>query len=304
MLRWWRRMTTPPACQNSSPKRSRPVTRPTEWRPISRPWCRARRRQRLRLSVTRKRDLGGHRRIPRRREPALRSGTRSLPISKPRHGPVAFPYLWDIWRLSWVQYNAFQAGWLSKIAEPRRRFLASSLRQFHRCQDRQPEPRNRSDGTRSRLDNSLWMETTLSSGLRAPLWPSHILGPIDQAKAERGKTTLHRHIAPRVMAIKELPNGFWDVDGYSASEHRTDPNRAANGRETPMMPPSSASAIKWVSYEALHGRRQWRSANNYTPISKTPKDRARGRRIHSGSQLRLQGASPDRRLGDAAIPSQ
>ena len=144
---------------------------------------------------------------------------------KPRHGPVAFPYLWDIWRLSWVQYNAFQAGWLSTsrnltevlgvLAEVN--FIDAKTGNLN------PEPERWKSSVQ--LDNLLWMEKTLS-GLRAPVWPSHILGPIDQAKAERGKQ-LFTATCAQCHGIKELPNGFWDVTVIPLQNIGTDPNEAA-----------------------------------------------------------------------------
>ena len=145
---------------------------------------------------------------------------------KPRTGPVAFPYLWDIWRLSWVQYNAFQAGWLStsrNIAEVLA-VLAEANFIDPKTGDLNPEPLRWQ--TSVQLDNLLWMEKTLS-GYRAPTWPADILGTIDQAKAERGKQ-LFTATCALCHGIKELPKGTWDVTVIPLQHIGTDPNEAAN----------------------------------------------------------------------------
>ncbi len=145
---------------------------------------------------------------------------------KPRNGPVAFPYLWDIWRLSWVQYNGFQAGWLSTSRNLMEVLAVLAKTNFidPKTGNLNPEPLRWQ--TSIQLDNLLWMEKTLS-GYRAPTWPAEILGPIDQAKAERGKQ-LFTETCALCHGIKELPYGTWDVTVIPLQHIGTDPTEAAN----------------------------------------------------------------------------
>jgi hypothetical protein len=143
-----------------------------------------------------------------------------------RNAPVSFPFVWDIWRLSWVQYNGFQPGWL-----PQSRNIGEVLGVFGalnlvdpKSGALNPEPLRWQSSVQ--IENLIWMERTLS-GLRAPTWPANILGPIDRVKAERGRALFRTHCA-ECHGIKELPDGTWDVTVVPLQRIRTDPNQATN----------------------------------------------------------------------------
>jgi hypothetical protein len=143
-----------------------------------------------------------------------------------RNAPVSFPYLWDIWRLSWVQYNGFQPGW-----RPQARNIGEVLGMFSklnfvdpRSGALNPEPLRWLSSVQ--LDNLFWMEKTLRS-LRAPTWPADVLGPIDRSKAERGSELFVTHCA-QCHGIKELPDGTWDVTIVPLQQIGTDPYQATN----------------------------------------------------------------------------
>ena len=145
---------------------------------------------------------------------------------KARNAPVSFPYLWDIWRLSWVQYNGFQPGWL-----PQGRNVGEVLGVFGKLNlvdptSGAPNPEPLRWQTSLQLGNLIWMEETLR-GLRAPTWPTEIFGPIDQAKADRGRELFKTHCV-QCHGIKELPNGTWDVTVVPLQRIGTDPNQATN----------------------------------------------------------------------------
>jgi hypothetical protein len=80
--------------------------------------------------------------------------------------------------------------------------------------------------TSVQIKNLIWMESVLKT-LKAPTWPSQVLGPIDQARAARGSELFTQNCAS-CHGIHELPDGQWDVHVVSLSYIGTDPNQATN----------------------------------------------------------------------------
>jgi mono/diheme cytochrome c family protein len=145
---------------------------------------------------------------------------------RPLSAPVSFPPVWDIWRLSWVQYNGFQPG---DKAQARNIGEVLGVIGTTNIVDRKngkvnPEPLRWQ--TSVNLDNLVWMEATLHN-LKAPTWPEGVLGKIDQAKAARGKELFIARCAS-CHGIKELPNGMWDVTVVPLEKLGTDPNATTN----------------------------------------------------------------------------
>ena len=139
--------------------------------------------------------------------------------------PVSYPYLWDIWRLSWLQYNGFVpplpdsrnigevlgVSGKTNIVDPATGAL-------------NPEPERWR--TSVQLKNLIWMESTLRN-LKAPTWPAEIFGPIDQTKAAEGRQLFTR-LCAGCHGIKERPDGMWDVPVVPLNRIGTDPNQAVN----------------------------------------------------------------------------
>jgi hypothetical protein len=105
---------------------------------------------------------------------------------KAHTAPVSFPNLWDIWRLSWVQYNGFLPGWM-----PQNRNIGETLGVLARVNfvnpnigNLNPEPLRWQ--TSSQIGNIIWIEKTLSK-LRAPGWPTDVLGPLIRPKQNMAK---------------------------------------------------------------------------------------------------------------------
>jgi hypothetical protein len=145
--------------------------------------------------------------------------------SKTLDAPVNYPELWDIWRLSWLQYNAFspRLSTSRNIGEVLGTRGKTNIIDPHTGQ-LNPEPLRWQ--TSVQLDNILWMEQMLES-LKAPPWPADVLGPIDQVKAERGRQLFGEHCAD-CHGIKELPDGGWDVTVVPLKHIGTDPGQATN----------------------------------------------------------------------------
>jgi hypothetical protein len=145
--------------------------------------------------------------------------------SKPLDAPVNYPQLWDIWRLSWLQYNGFMPpDSTSRNIGETLGVRAQTNIIDPRTGQLNPEPLRWQ--TSVQLDNILWMEKMLQS-LKAPPWPADVLGPIDRAKAERGRELFVNNCA-HCHEIRELPSGLWDVTVVPLREIGTDPGQATN----------------------------------------------------------------------------
>lgn len=145
--------------------------------------------------------------------------------AQPLDAPVNFPQLWDIWRLSWLQFN----GFLPPNSTSRNIGETLGVRAQTNIVDRRtgalnPEPLRWK--TSVQLDNLLWIEKTLRD-LKAPPWPADVLGKIDSAKASRGRELFAANCA-HCHQIRELPNGEWDVIVVPLHEIGTDPGQATH----------------------------------------------------------------------------
>lgn len=140
------------------------------------------------------------------------------------NAPVSYPYLWDIWRLSWLQYN----GFIPPLADSRNigEVLGTEGKTNIVAHDGSLNPEPQRWRTSVQIKNLQWMEKTLQ-GLRPPKWPAHVLGSIDQGKARAGRALFVNHCAS-CHGIKVLPNGNWDVEVVPLEHIGTDPNQATN----------------------------------------------------------------------------
>lgn len=138
--------------------------------------------------------------------------------------PVSYPYLWDIWRLSWLQYN----GFIPAQADSRNigEVLGTEGKMNLVGPDGSLNPEPLRWKTSVQINNLQWIETTLQ-GLKAPTWPAEVLGAIDQQKADLGKGLFTEKCAG-CHGIKVLPDGKWDVAIVPLTHIGTDPNQATN----------------------------------------------------------------------------
>lgn len=139
--------------------------------------------------------------------------------------PVSYPYIWDIWRLSWLQYN----GFLPPQALSRN--IGETLGTSGRMNFLNPvtgalNPVPARWQTSVNFRNLIWMESVIRT-LKAPEWPESVLGNIDRTKAAAGRRLFEEHCS-RCHGIRELPNGNWDVSMIPLAETGTDPNQARN----------------------------------------------------------------------------
>ena len=153
------------------------------------------------------------------------------------NAPVNYPPVWNIWKFDWVQYNA-------SVSQPMARNIGESMGTGAKYAliDRYgnplpPDQRYRSSTILANLDSierALWK-------LQPPAWDEDVLGPIDRARAARGKELFDQHcvschgphIAPpdikaRNSPLKGADQPEWLVKTLCTDDIGTDPNTAIN----------------------------------------------------------------------------
>ena len=149
--------------------------------------------------------------------------------------PVSYPYVWNIWKFDWVQYNG-------SVMQPLARNIGEALGvgAVIRLTDTYgnpvpPEQRYESSASIPNLDK---IEHTLQK-LTPPHWPENLLGPIDQNLTARGKTLFEKHCqgchgphpADRARQQanspgKSSPDTEWMIEVIPIEHIGTDPSEA------------------------------------------------------------------------------
>ncbi len=153
------------------------------------------------------------------------------------NAPVSYPYLWNIWKFNWVQYNA-------SVSEPLARNVSESLgvgAKFQFFDDYgRPLPLDQRYQTSVQFENLTRIEATLQK-LRPPRWPEDLLGPIDKGKAEQGKLLFDQicakchgpHIASQALKNFSSPgrlpsDPMWDIRTVKQNVVGTDSTETEN----------------------------------------------------------------------------
>ncbi|HEY7789273.1 MAG TPA: di-heme-cytochrome C peroxidase [Vicinamibacterales bacterium] len=151
--------------------------------------------------------------------------------------PVSYPYLWNIWKFDWVQYNA-------SVSQPMARNIGEAMgvgAAFSLVDDYgRPIPAGQRYHTSIDFTNLERIESDLQT-LTPPLWPEDVLGPIDRAKAARGKQLFNQycvgchgpHVAAEAVAHAVSPlrgagDPLWLIRWKSTEDVGTDPREARN----------------------------------------------------------------------------
>jgi mono/diheme cytochrome c family protein len=149
--------------------------------------------------------------------------------------PVSYPYLWNIWKFDWVQYNG-------SVAQPLARNIGEALGVGAiaplRSQMNEPLPADHRFRSTVDIAGLQRIEHTLQQ-LAPPPWPEQILGPIDTAKAEQGGKLFEQYCrgchgphvsdAARQQAsapLKPFPEVEWRIEVIPLEHIGTDPNAA------------------------------------------------------------------------------
>ena len=154
---------------------------------------------------------------------------------QPGDAPVSYPYLWNIWKFDWVQYNG-------SVAQPLARNIGEALGvgAISPLLDAMKQPLPAAHRFRSSVDipGLQRIEHTLQQ-LTPPAWPEHILGAVDRAKAEQGGKLFEQYCrechgphvsnAARQQAsapLKPFPEVEWRIEVIPLEHIGTDPNAA------------------------------------------------------------------------------
>lgn len=149
--------------------------------------------------------------------------------------PVSYPYLWNIWKFDWVQYNG-------SVAQPLARNIGEALGvgavSPWRTLGEEPLPPEHRFRSSVNIPGLQSIEHTLQS-LTPPEWPEHILGPIDRAKAEQGSRLFEQYCrechGPHISdlarqqataPLKPSPDVAWRIEVIPLEHIGTDPNAA------------------------------------------------------------------------------
>jgi mono/diheme cytochrome c family protein len=149
--------------------------------------------------------------------------------------PVSYPYLWNIWKFDWVQYNG-------SVKQPLARNVgeAMGVGAYMRLRDTygNPLPPEQRYVSSVMVPNLVRIEHALQK-LRPPRWPEDLLGAVDTARAERGKALFEAHCVechgPHVASAAEqratspgkpVPGVDWRIEVIPLEHIGTDPTAA------------------------------------------------------------------------------
>ncbi len=146
--------------------------------------------------------------------------------NRPAGAPVKFPFVWDIWRFDWVQYNG-------SVRQPMARNAGEAL--GVRAETNFVDADGKPVAEPARWDSSVnvvnleWLEHALER-LRAPAWPAEVLGPIDAAKTARGKVVFAERCAGchGIRVDRTRVPAEWVLPMIPLTEIGTAPQQALN----------------------------------------------------------------------------
>jgi hypothetical protein len=144
--------------------------------------------------------------------------------------PVDYPYLWNIWNLNWVQYNAAVRQPMSRnIGEALGVGAVMHLTDASGALSPEPERWRTSIPVRN-----LHILETLLESLQPPKWPESALGTVDRTQAARGGQLFAENCARchGIRAIAGSKSQEWSVRVLPLTVIGTDPMQANNFRNT------------------------------------------------------------------------
>jgi hypothetical protein len=153
------------------------------------------------------------------------------------NAPVSYPYLWNIWKFDWVQYNASVRQAMARNIGEGLGVGAVVHLVDHYGRPVPPEERFSSSVL---VENLHGIESRLQR-LRPPRWPEDLLGKIDRARAEQGRALFETHCrgchGPRAAdgpykkmsdPLRTDKDPLWRLEWLSMPEIGTDPTAAMN----------------------------------------------------------------------------
>jgi mono/diheme cytochrome c family protein len=154
---------------------------------------------------------------------------------QPGDAPVSYPYLWNIWKFDWVQYNG-------SVSQPLARNIGEALGvgAVTPWLSRTGRALPASERYRSsvRIADLHRIENMLHK-LTPPRWPEDLLGAVDEVKATRGAELFKQYCqechGPHVASaaaqlasapLKPSPDLAWRIEVIPLDHIGTDPNAA------------------------------------------------------------------------------
>ncbi|MDX1721614.1 MAG: di-heme-cytochrome C peroxidase [Pseudomonas sp.] len=149
--------------------------------------------------------------------------------------PVSYPYLWNMWKFNWVQYNG-------SVAQPLARNIGEALGVGAEIRlvnaEGTPLPVQERFRSSVNIPGLEQIERALQQ-LPPPQWPEDIFGAVDQAKAARGEQLFQNHCVechgphPSSRArqqaeapLKAGPEDHWLIEVIGIEHIGTDPTEA------------------------------------------------------------------------------
>ena len=149
--------------------------------------------------------------------------------------PVSYPYVWNIWKFDWVQYNG-------SVSQPLARNVGEALGvgAIAPLRSSMLEPLPPSERFRSSVDiGGLQRIEHALQKLRPPPWPEAILGVVDRDKAARGQALFEQrcqgchgpHVADAARQQADAPHKpspdlEWRIEVIPLEHIGTDPTAA------------------------------------------------------------------------------
>ncbi len=138
--------------------------------------------------------------------------------------PVRFPYMWDIWRFDWVQYDA-------SVRQPMSRNVGEALgvgvktHMVDAAGTLNPEPLRWTSSLR--VKHLYEIEQALAT-LKPPVWPASVFGSVDPGQAARGKVLFAQYCSRchGVFTINGTSPTEWAMRVTPLQAIGTDPNQA------------------------------------------------------------------------------
>ena len=167
---------------------------------------------------------------------------------RPHNAPVSFPHIWGIETTAWLQWGANMNSVMERnIGQSLGVGAVYDLKTF---------------ATTSRLDNLNTLEH-LMYRITPPAWPADVFGPIDQARADRGRPVYERacsncHDKP----FEITPSGLVVYQLFSPKQTGVSPLVAQNFDQTVLVD-GKEMRFADASFPVLEGlKKQYYAANN------------------------------------------
>ncbi len=223
--------------------------------------------------------------------------------------PVSYPYVWNIWKFDWVQYNG-------SVSQPLARNVGEALGvgAIAPLRSDMQEPLPHAERFRSSVDipGLMRIEHALQL-LKPPRWPEPILGAVDRDKAARGKELFEQrcrgchgpHISEPARAQATRPaqarrTGVADR-GDSAGAHRHRSHSGTGIHGAPLRPDRDRTHERSACRHAAAIAHPRVGPRRALPVARGRPPACRARCAGRGARRSARGLSGSGRQGHSVI---